>query len=132
MFNYVSILLDNNVWALGTNVTVSGLAIVFIALVALVLVISLFAMVFDRKKTANSAPVSQPVEKPKMQPAVSAPVAVANDEDPDEIIAVIAAAVDAMYSGSGKRAVIRSVRPSAATGRPVWATAGIFENTRAF
>lgn len=132
MFNQISLLLDNNVWALGTNVTVSGLAIVFIALIALVLVISLFAMVFDRKKTVKSATASQPVEKPKMQPTVSASVAVASNEDPDEIIAVIAAAVDAMYSGSGKRAVIRSVRPSATTGRPVWAAAGIFENTRAF
>lgn len=75
------------------------------------------------------AAASQPIQKAPPA-AVSAPVQ--NTEEAEEIIAVIAAAVDAMYSGSGKKAVIRSVRPAVASGRSVWAAAGISKNTRAF
>lgn len=53
-------------------------------------------------------------------------------EDDDEIIAVIAAAVATMYDGTGKSAVIRSVRPSVKPNRSVWSAAGVYENTRAF
>lgn len=122
-------LADENVWALGANVTLSGLVIVFLGLILLVLVLSLFSLFFSRNKAAKPIPAAQPV--PAVQPAASVVVPAQQEED-EALIAVIAAAVDAMYSGSGKRAVIRSVRPAAGTGRPVWASAGILENTRAF
>ena len=130
MLDKCRLLADDNVWALGANVTLSGMVIVFLGLILLVLVLSLFSKLFSRNKAEQPAVPSQPVPAAKTvaQPAVSQQTAV----DDDALIAVIAAAVDAMYSGSGKKAVIRSVRPAAGAGRPIWAQAGIMENTRAF
>ena len=127
MFSSLMLLEKDSTFEIGANVTLSGIAIVFIALILLVLVISAFSLFFKERKVAKSkAPVQ--VAKPAQKS-----VAVINTaEDENEIIAVIAAAVDAMYSGSGKKAVIRSIRPVTVGGRPVWATAGIMENTKAF
>ena len=56
----------------------------------------------------------------------------ATDDIPDEVVAVIAAAVAAM-STDGKQYAIRRIRPATATGvRPAWAAAGIADNTRPF
>lgn len=127
MFSSLMLLEKANAFELGANVTLSGIAIVFIALILLVLVISVFSLFFTQKKITKSD-VPKQVAKPAKKP-----VAVTNTaEDEDEIIAVIAAAVDAIYSGSGKKAVIRSIRPATVGGRPAWATAGIMENTKAF
>ena len=127
MFSSIMLLAKDNTFDIGANVTLSGIAIVFIALILLVLVISVFSLFFKQKKIAK-------IEAPKQvaKPAKK-PVAVINTaEDEDEIIAVIAAAVDAIYSGSGKKAVIRSIRPATVGSRPAWATAGLMENTKAF
>ena len=51
--------------------------------------------------------------------------------DDDEIIAVIAAAVATMSLECGTNYTIKSVK-SVSTGRPVWAAAGVAQNTRAF
>lgn len=131
MLNKLMLLADENIWQLGANVTLSGIVIVFLCLILLVLIIYLFSKVFShiKSKQGDDLPRVEPtprVAAPK--PAATVPVA----KDDDELIAVIAAAVDALYSGSGKKAVIRSVRPAAGSGRPIWAQAGIVENTRAF
>ncbi len=52
--------------------------------------------------------------------------------DDDEIIAVISAAVYTMYDGTGKRPVIRSIRPSAQCGKSAWAMAGVYNNIKSF
>ncbi len=129
MLDKCMLLADDNVWALGANVTLSGMVIVFLGLILLVLVISLFSKLFDHHKSEGPAAAPQPAPVVNAAPAAVPLPAVEGD---DALIAVIAAAVDAMYSGSGKKAVIRSVRPAAGSGRPIWAQAGILENTRAF
>lgn len=130
MLDKCMLLADDNVWALGANVTLSGMVIVFLGLILLVLVISLFSKLFGRNKAAQPVAPSQPAPAAKaIAPAAASQQSAVDD---DALIAVIAAAVDAMYSGSGKKAVIRSVRPAAGSGRPIWAQAGILENTRAF
>ena len=48
----------------------------------------------------------------------------------DEVVAVISAAVAAMYGSSGK-ARIKSIKKSD-TGRSAWANAGLLDNTRPF
>ena len=48
----------------------------------------------------------------------------------EELIAVISAAVYALYAGSGITPKIRCVRPTGT--RPIWAAAGLLENTRPF
>lgn len=131
LFFAESVSIMGDIFNIGVNVTAAGILIVFAMLVLLVLVIGLFTKLMSAKKEeAVSAPraASAPAAAPK---AVSAPVQ-ASAEDPDEIIAVIAAAVEAMYAGSGKRAVVRAVKPAAATYHKPWAVAGIYENTIAF
>ncbi len=118
---------------IGTNVTAAGILIVFSMLVLLVFVISLFSKAMHAKKEqpVKVAPKAAVAATPKA--VATAPVAVAAPaQDDDEIIAVIAAAVEAMYAGTGKRGVVRSVKPASATYHKPWAVAGIYENTIAF
>ena len=49
---------------------------------------------------------------------------------PDEIIAVISAAVASLYICSDKKFVIKSMKKSRP--KPPWAMAGIFDNTNPF
>ncbi len=128
--------LDNGyTWGDVTNVTLSGIAIVFGMLVLLVFIILVFGFIMGMVNPKNKAPKVQKakVEKKKtVKPSVaSVPTAVASDDD--EVIAVIAAAVNAMYEGSGKKPIIRTIkRADRKVGRSAWGSAGVFENTRAF
>lgn len=127
MLNQLALLAENSIWSLGANVTLSGIVIVFLGLVLLVVVIGIFSAFFGKKQKSNPAQPQQPVRiSVPTQPAAAQAA-----DDFDEIVAVIAAAVDAMYSGSGKKVRIHSVRRSA-VGSSAWAMAGRMENTRAF
>ena len=110
------------------SVVLTGVAIVFGMLVLFVLIFSMFGL-FSKKgstpKTEKKAPVKA------AQPVAVAPAPIASSEDED-IIAVIAAAVYSMYEGTGKKAVIRSIKPSANAGRSAWATAGLMNNIKSF
>ena len=114
-------------------VTITGIVIVFIVLILLVLIMVLFGKVASsgRAKRGETAP-PKPVPVKKNNDKTVPPVSLASSlpAGDDELIAVIAAAVQALDQESGKRYVIRSVRPALA--RPVWASAGIYENTRPF
>lgn len=114
---------------IGTLVTVCGMVIVFLVLVILILIIGVFGkmMAGGSKSTKEEKPV-----KAAPAPKKVAPVAAAPAQDEGELIAVIAAAVDAMYAGTGKRAVIRNIKPAASSGRSAWATAGLLQNVRSF
>lgn len=116
----------------AANVTVSGFTIVFIMLILLILIISLFGIIMSNtagKKKAKET--EEPKPSPKAQAAKPAVQSVAAADD-DETIAVIAAAVEAFYADSGKRAVVRSIKPSETFGRSAWSAAGIAQNTKAF
>lgn len=127
--------MSGEISSIAINVTICGLAIVFGTLIALVFIIWGFGKIMDglnKPKTAKPAPAPASVKAasaPAAAPALSVSTASADD---DEIIAVISAAVAAMYEGSGKIAVIRNVRPAATAGRPAWAAAGIAQNIKAF
>ncbi len=126
----------DNLKEYGGNVTLSGLLIVFAMLVLLVALIWVFGMIMvsiGGKKVKKPAISKQ--EKPKKDVKKQVPVAtvksnVVNDDE-NEIIAAISAAVALMYEGTGKTPVIRSIRP-AVSSRSAWKTAGIANNTRAF
>ena len=109
------------------NVTLSGLLIVFLMLVLLVFVIAIFGKMMSgfggQKKDAT--------QKRQPSPVAPAPVAVAND-DSDEVVAAISAAVMMMYEGTGKVPVIRSIRPAAKGCMSAWRAAGVANNTRSF
>lgn len=103
----------------------------------LILLIAIF-WVFGKVMVAATGKPNQPkvkAEKPqkaaKAAPApapVSAPIV--GDGVDDEVIAVIAAAVAAMAPAGCTYAVRRVERARAS--RPVWAAAGVLENTRPF
>ena len=121
-------------WGDAMNVTFCGIVIVFSMLVQQVILIKLFGMIYNsiasksntsEKETQAAASIPQKKNDVVPQAAVNA------DTTDDEIIAVIAAAVDAMYEGTGIKPTVRSVRSLGAV-RSVWAHTGIVNNTRAF
>ena len=121
-----------NILGIGINVTFSGIVIVFSMLVLLVLILILFGKVGQLLKREKNLPVQKhTLVKVGEEPATiqTAKTTVSNEPSP-EIIAVIAAAVATMYEGSTVKPVIKSVRRAGV--RPVWAAAGIAENTRPF
>lgn len=118
---------------LSAITTISGLVIVFAMLLLLVFMIYIFGFVGKRasnKTASNSDNKAVAKAQKSAHRAVSAPVIAANAEE-DEIIAVISAAIAMMYEGTGKKAIIRSVRP-VSSARSAWADAGVRNNIRAF
>lgn len=118
------------------SVVITGLVVVFIGLILLILFVSIYGKIFEtvqnrkaeksKKKLENANPV--PMVKSEQQPARQP---VVEEGVNDEVVAVIAAAVAAMSAGTGKKMVLRSVS-SAKPSRPLWAQAGIADNTRPF
>ncbi len=107
---------------------VIGIVVVFSVLLLLTLIFWLFGKIAGNKNTV-APQATTPSIATKTVP--SAPVANCNDI-PDEVVAVIAAAVSAM-STDGKQYAIRRIRPAATRAtRSVWAAAGVAENTRPF
>ena len=114
----------------GAGMTVLiGLVVVFSVLILLTFIFFLFGKVVGRGKTPKkpSAPVK------KAEPAVvprAVPAPVVEDGISEEVVAVIAAAVSVM-AGPAASYTLRRVQRSRAD-RPVWAAAGLAENTRPF
>ena len=106
-----------------------GVVVVFSTLVVLTLIFILFGMVMHRpKKEAPTVPAPKP--KPAAAAPKAAPAPAVQDGIPEEVVAVIAAAVASM-APEGKRYAVRKVT-RAREGRPVWAAAGLAESTRPF
>ncbi|HNX15407.1 MAG TPA: hypothetical protein PK854_11125 [Oscillospiraceae bacterium] len=87
-----------------------------------VLAVLLLFLALRARKSNTAEPA---VESAPVSPIVSAA------GEGDELIAVIAAAVYAFGESTGKTLAIRSVR-RIQDRRPVWASAGVYENTRPF
>lgn len=124
-------------WSYVGAVVISGLVIVFVALILLIIAVTIMGGIFDalngkkkKKAEVKTAPAAVPAPA-----APSKPVSIPSSDD-DEVIAVIAAAVAAMAQESGKDLRIASIRPAAArTGKSrsnAWARAAANESTRAF
>lgn len=119
------------VWA----VVITGLVVVFLALVLLIIFVSLFGKVFSgmenkNKKKATDTPAVN-VTKPAPVPA---PAAVSAEDD-NEVIAVISAAVAMMAAKDGKNYAVKSIKRTVNKRRQsgsAWAAAGQRENTRPF
>lgn len=121
------------------SVVITGLAVVFIALILLILLVALYGKIFEAinkrsvakaKAKAESAAEKSPVPvKAAPAPETSAPVV--EDGIEEETVAVIMAAVYAMSAQTGKKMVLKSVK-TAKPQRPAWSTAGIMDNTRPF
>ncbi len=104
-----------------------GFCVVFAALLLLTFVFWIFGVV-ARGKGGESSSVQQTVPAPAARPTA---VPVVEDGIPEEVVAVIAAAVAAMSDGNTQYTV-RRIRAARTASRPVWAAAGIAENTQPF
>ena len=119
-------------WNEAWGSVLTGIVIVFIALVALVLIVMLFgkisASVTEKAKAVPAAPVPA-----KPAPAAPAPAAAPAGEDMDEIAAVITAALATVLAGeeSGKSYVVKSIKRVRNTGS-AWRSAGLAENLSSF
>lgn len=124
------------------SVVLTGLAVVFLALLLLIFVFKLFGLIFSRKpkpkKVKKAKAVKQEQEvKQNTLPAVAAKVEESaitppeNDGISEEIIAIISAAIAAISASSGKKLKLLSVKASGSS-RKLWAQAGLNDNTRPF
>jgi len=109
------------------SVVLTGIAIVFGMLLLFVLIFSLFGLFNKNGKQTNTEKKPTTIKQTKV---VSTPSIASKTSEDDDIIAVIAAAVYSMYEGTGKKAIIRSIKPSATSGRSAWATAGLMNNVK--
>lgn len=117
---------------LAMTVLLTGLVIVFLVLFILIVVIKLYgSIVYNAQNRKEQKKASAEVQINKGSSSVQPePVKAFEDSEiSDEIIAVIAAAVDSMYST--KTHVIRSVK-RVKNERSAWSTAGLIECTRPF
>ncbi len=127
---------SGNLSEYGGMVTISGFLIVFMMLILLVGLIWAFGaiMVGSSKNKANKTPAPKKETpkkvKPTKKPEPVKQMTVSNNDE-DEIVAAISAAVAMMYEGTGVKPVIRSIRP-AFSARSAWKAAGIANNTRPF
>ena len=119
------------------SVVITGIVVVFIGLVLLILLVSIYGKIFDvinsraarkAEEAKKAAEAAKAVAKPEPIKAV-APVV--EDCIEEETVAVIMAAISAMSSAEGKKLVLKSVK-TAKPQRPAWSTAGIIDNTRPF
>lgn len=113
----------------SVTVILTGLIVVFAVLILLTFLIWLFGKIVssftnDSKKKAEPAKTSEKPVTVVKSGTVSGGIS-------NEILAVIAAAVASLSEEEGKRYVVRGVK-RVSSGRPVWSTAGLLENTRPF
>ena len=120
----------------AAKVILTGFVVVFSVLLLLIGIIKLYSMIVGkaqstgvRKKEKPEMPVLVAEREPKDVPSVPSAVSQEDDGVPEEVVAVIAAAVAMMYGGQG-RAKIKSIRR--AGGRSAWANEGVLDNTRPF
>ncbi len=120
-------------------VVLTGLLVVFLALILLVVFVKLFGMVFDFIKSKKSKMVKSVPQKnisETVKPVISeknvAPPEV-EDGISDEIVAVITAAVESLNCGVDIKYSLRSIKKvSTNSARSIWANAGNIENSRPF
>ena len=126
-------------FTLAGAVIITGLVVVFVALIGLSLIVWLIGKLFVSTGLGSPKKPAQPAAAPKPA-APAAPKAApqqAAEGIGDDIIAVISAAVASMFGGgeSGQPAaeggfVLRSIRR--ARERTSWAQAGMMQNTQPF
>ena len=110
------------------SVVITGIVVVFIGLVLLILLVSIYGKIFD---VINGRAARKAEEAKKAAEAAKAAAPVVEDGIEEETVAVIMAAISAMSSAEGKKLVLKSVK-TAKPQRPAWSTAGIIDNTRPF
>lgn len=124
-------------WDVAINVTFTGIVIVFSMLVLLVLVLVIFGLIssFARKLSEKKSERINKAQLAKMasDTYIEEPSNLSQNttSNQNEIVAAISAAIATIYSGSGKKPIIKSIKKSSVR-RSAWASAGIADNTKSF
>lgn len=122
-------------WALAVNVIITGLLVVFMALVVLTFLIYGLGRLIGGKSNKPALPAQEQKPAPLPEPVVEEPAAMEVEEGiPGEIVAAITAAVTAAMEADGPKAAgyaVKSIK-RAREARPVWGFAGMQQNTRPF
>ena len=121
----------------SAKVILTGFVVVFAVLLLLIIIIKIYSAIVNKAQSTGFK-VKKKVETPgkpektvtKAEPVKEQPVQTQTDGIPEEVIAVISAAVATMYGGKDK-VRIKSVKKSGSK-RSAWANAGVLENTRPF
>ncbi len=118
-----------------SSVVITGITVVFIALILLVLILYVFGFISNMKtKSANKKKAIKSADKTDDKATAgikmtNAPII--DDGIEEEIVAVISAAIAAMSEKSGKKLMLKSIKASKPQ-RSAWAAAGLIDNTRPF
>lgn len=123
--------------AVSLEILITGFVVVFAVLVLLILLITAYGKIVsgaekaiaDKKAQKETVKKAEEITEKPVQAIAPALVNEPANDIPEEIIAVISAAVYTMY-GEGK-VKVKSIKRVPQT-RPVWSTAGIMDNTRPF
>ena len=118
---------------LALTLLIAGFVIVFVVLILLIAIITLYGKIIQSAQNAVSNKREKKLEENKEKQTVKSIVREDIEEDdgaiPEEIIAVIAAAVDAVCGNKPHK--IKNIRRSRSV-RSSWGNAGIAENTKPF
>ena len=114
---------------LAFTLLIAGFVIVFVVLVLLIVIITLYGKIIQSAQKAVSKKHGD-AEKNVIRSVTREEIEeMTSNEIPEEIIAVIAAAVDSLYGSKPHR--IKNIKRSRSV-RSSWGNAGIAENTRPF
>ncbi len=120
-----------------SSVVITGVVVVFIGLILLIFFVFLYGRIFEainNKKSEKSKKILEnkvSVASNQNNNNQSEPIPIIENGIDAEVIAVITSAIMAMSAKSGKKLALKSVKHAKPI-RPVWANAGIAENTRPF
>ncbi len=117
-------------WGFTMAVVLTGIVVVFAALILLVFIIWLFGKIMTSVGRASSAPKAEKKKEGKPEVPV---VEIASDGLTDDVVAAITAAVSAILAeeGDGKSYVVKSIK-RVRKNRFAWGKAAAVENTRPF
>ncbi len=125
------------------SVVITGISVVFIGLIILILLVTLYGKIFEginksaeakakaKAEAEAKAKAAEVKAEVKAAPAAPAPAPVVEDGVEEEVVAAIMGALSAMYAGSGKKPVLKGVK-AVKPRRSAWSAAGVMENTRPF
>lgn len=121
-------------FSISMTTLLTGFVVVFAVLILLIVIIAIYGKIVysAQNRTAKKKKEKQEAENKavtNVKPAVT-PAQTTVSGISDEIVAVIAAAVDSTYGVGNAR--ITGIKKSVSAGRPVWGQAGVLDNTRPF
>lgn len=132
MYELVNALSENVIHGSDSNlsgttiatVVITGMVVVFIGLILLVLLVMLYGKIFDAVNRKKEEKKNAEAVKVETKPAENVPVVPPAIEEgiEEEVVAVIAAAVEAMSAQSGKKLKLKSVKTVKPQRNP-WAAA---------